>query len=80
MTDSIQPQNVKMAATWNAGGRQYERISQTIADSIEHCVARLNPPRREQLKRDFVAFHDGYRTDLGVAMPRDYLVTIGVRK
>jgi SAM-dependent methyltransferase len=49
MTDAIQPQNIKMAATWNAGGQQYERISQTIADSIEHCVTRLNPQRGERV-------------------------------
>jgi hypothetical protein len=30
--------------------------------------------------RDFIAYHDGFRSELGVAMPRDYLVTIGVRK
>ena len=38
----IQPQNIQMA--WDAGGHQYKRISQTIADSIEHCVNRLAPP------------------------------------
>ena len=37
--------------------------------------------RKEDLKRDFVAFHDAYRTnDLGVAMPREYLVTFGTRR
>jgi SAM-dependent methyltransferase len=218
---AIQPHNIKAAATWNAGGRHYDRISQTIADSIEHCVSRLaprpgervldvatgtgwtarrvaargaavtgvdigadlieaaelarvcrrggrvglttwpadgtiaglfkvmkpympeppsppppspfewgsrervkqllgasfdlrfetgttvlrepsglavwelfvesygpttslaanlDPERRERLKRDFIAYHDGFATELGVAMPRDYLVTIGVRK
>lgn len=40
----------------------------------------LDPERRENLKRDFIAYHEGFRTELGVAMPRDYLVTIGVRK
>lgn len=35
---------------------------------------------RERLKRDFIAFHERYRGDLGVAMPRDYLLTIGSRK
>ncbi len=43
-------------------------------------AANLDPERREQLKRDFIAYHDGFKTELGVAMPRDYLVTIGVRK
>ncbi|MFZ5861221.1 MAG: class I SAM-dependent methyltransferase [Nitrospirota bacterium] len=49
MTEAIQPQNIKMAATWNAGGQQYERISQTIADSIEHCVIRLAPRPGERV-------------------------------
>ena len=49
MTQTIQPQNIKMAATWNAGGQQYERISQTIADSIEHCVTRLAPRPGERI-------------------------------
>lgn len=43
-------------------------------------AANLDPERRERLKRDFIAYHDGFKTELGVAMPRDYLVTIGVRK
>ena len=40
----------------------------------------LDPQRYESLKQDFIAYHEGFKTDLGVAMPRDYLVTIGVRK
>jgi hypothetical protein len=43
-------------------------------------AASCDPDRREQLKRDFVAFHEQYRSDLGIAMPRDYLVTIGFRQ
>jgi len=43
-------------------------------------AAALDPERRESLKRDFTAYHDGFKSELGVAMPRDYLVTIGVRK
>jgi SAM-dependent methyltransferase len=40
----------------------------------------LDAARRKDLQRDFAAFHDGFRTELGVAMPREYLVTIGVKK
>jgi SAM-dependent methyltransferase len=40
----------------------------------------LDAERRECLKRDFIAYHEGFQSELGVAMPRDYLVTIGVRK
>jgi SAM-dependent methyltransferase len=37
--------------------------------------------RKEDLHRDFVAFHDAYRNaDFGVAIPREYLVTIGTRR
>lgn len=43
-------------------------------------AATLEPDRLEALKRDFIAYHDQYRTELGIAMPRDYLVTVGVRK
>ncbi len=39
----IQPHNVKAAATWDSDGLNYNRISQTIADAIEHCVTRLTP-------------------------------------
>jgi SAM-dependent methyltransferase len=35
--------NLKAAATWNAGGTNYDKVSETIADAIEHCVARLAP-------------------------------------
>ena len=31
------------------------------------------------LKRDFIAYHDRYSTDLGIALPRKYIVTVGVR-
>lgn len=43
-------------------------------------AANLEPARRESLKRDFIAYHDSFKAELGVAMPRDYLVTIGIRK
>jgi SAM-dependent methyltransferase len=42
-------------------------------------AASLDATRRESLKREFAAFHDEFRTELGIAMPRDYLVTLGVR-
>jgi SAM-dependent methyltransferase len=42
--------------------------------------ASLDAERREALRRDFVDFHERFRTELGVAMPREYLVTIGTRR
>ncbi|MGH8743748.1 MAG: methyltransferase type 11, partial [Burkholderiales bacterium] len=43
-------------------------------------AANLEPERRESLKRDFIAYHDGFKSELGVAMAREYLVIIGTRK
>src|SRR5207245_258265 len=43
-------------------------------------AATLDADRHRQLQADFAAFHDAHRTELGVAMPREYLVTVGVRK
>jgi SAM-dependent methyltransferase len=43
-------------------------------------AASLDAAHRERLRQDFVAFHEQYRGELGIAMPRDYLVTIGRRK
>ena len=43
-------------------------------------AASLDPQRLESLKQDFIAFHEGFKSELGVAMPREYLVTVGVRK
>ena len=110
---TIRPHNVASATAWNSGGHDYERISGTIADAIEHCVrcldlrpgergarvagidlgpdlieaaqasaaaAGFHPDRRERFKRDFIGYNEGFMTALGVAMPREYLLTLGLRK
>lgn len=43
-------------------------------------AASLDDARRAELRRDFIAFHDGFPTDLGICVPREYWVTIGLRK
>ena len=43
-------------------------------------AANLDPARRASLKRDSIRYYDNFKTELGVAWPRDYLLTIGVRK
>jgi SAM-dependent methyltransferase len=43
-------------------------------------AAGLDDRRRSELKRDFVAFHDAFAAPLGIAMPRQYLLTVGVRR
>ncbi len=49
MSGVIEPHNQKPAAVWNSGGAQYEDISRGIADSIEHCVLRLDPKPSEKI-------------------------------
>jgi SAM-dependent methyltransferase len=46
---TIQPHNERPAAVWSSGGKHYDQISRGIADSIEHCVIRLNPRPRERV-------------------------------
>lgn len=46
---TIQQHNLRAAAIWNSGGAQYDKISQSIADAIEHCVIRLNPQPQERI-------------------------------
>lgn len=43
-------------------------------------AASLDETRRAALAQDFAAFHDKYATGLGVAVPREYLLTIGTRR
>lgn len=40
----------------------------------------LDEERQAELKRDFVAFHEGFRTELGICVPREYLLTFGIRR
>src|SRR5262245_40899987 len=46
---AIQPHNERPAAVWSSGGKEYDEISRGIADSIEHCVMRLNPQPGERI-------------------------------
>lgn len=49
MSGEIQPHNAKPASVWSSGGAQYNEISRGIADSIEHCVLRLDPKPGEKV-------------------------------
>lgn len=43
-------------------------------------AASLDENRRAELRRDFIAFHDGFATELGICVQREYWVILGVRK
>ena len=47
---------------------------------LRTLAGKLDAATRAQLERDFVAFHDGFGTALGVCVPRDYLIVHGVRR
>jgi SAM-dependent methyltransferase len=47
--------------------------TRTLAESLPE-------DRRNDFRRDFLAYYDGYRTELGIAVPREYLVAVGVRR
>lgn len=46
---NILSRNRVAAETWNRGGAKYDRISQQIADAIQHCVDRLDPYQDEDI-------------------------------
>lgn len=59
-------------AAWNTFSNGY--------GPTKSLAASLDETRRAELRRDFIAFHDGFKTDLGICVPREYWVTIGVRR
>jgi ubiquinone/menaquinone biosynthesis C-methylase UbiE len=42
-------------------------------------AASLDPALRSAFREDFVAFHDGFRAELGICVPREYWLTVGFR-
>lgn len=53
------------------------KLFSTIHGPTKTLAASLDPTRCEALRRDFVAYHEQFRNDVGIAMPRQYL---GARK
>ncbi len=49
MAGTVQPHNERPAVVWGSGGKDYDQISKGIADSIEHCVMRLDPRPGERI-------------------------------
>lgn len=43
-------------------------------------AASLDEPRRAELRKALIAFHDTFKSPLGIAMPRQYLVALGTRR
>lgn len=61
------------------GEAAWETFSQGYGPT-KSLAASLDEARRADLRRDFIAFHDGFSTPLGICVPREYWVTGGVRR
>lgn len=59
-------------AAWDTFATGYGP-TRTLAES-------LDAEAREDLREDFIAFHGRFTNALGICVPRDYWVTIGVRR
>ena len=44
----ILPYNQRAAATWGSAGRDYDRISEAVADALAHLVNRIDPQPGER--------------------------------
>jgi hypothetical protein len=62
-----------------SGEAAWERFS-TSYGTTKALANALDEDRRADLKRDFVSFHDRFRTELGICVPREYLLTLGIRR
>jgi len=41
--ESVLAHNERAATTWGSGGRDYDRISEGVADALAHVVSRILP-------------------------------------
>jgi SAM-dependent methyltransferase len=58
-------------AAWNTFSTGY-RPTRSLAASLDE-------ERRDALREEFIAFHAGFPTELGICVPREYWLTVGVR-
>ncbi|PAV26239.1 methyltransferase type 11 [Tamilnaduibacter salinus] len=47
---------------------------------VQTLAGKLDAERRDQFESDFVAFHEQFEDELGVTVPRDYLIVRGIRR
>ena len=47
---------------------------------VTNLLAKLDDDQQEAFRRDFVAFHEQFRTPLGICVPREYVLVYGVRR
>lgn len=47
---------------------------------VKSLMASLDEARQAELRRDFIRFHDGFPSEIGICVPREYCMTLGVRR
>ena len=47
---------------------------------VQTLAGKLDAERRNRFESDFVAFHEEFKDELGITVPRDYLIVQGVRR
>lgn len=47
---------------------------------VKALAASLDEQQQAEFRRDFIALHESFRTELGITFPRDYLVAVGIRR
>lgn len=47
---------------------------------VQALAAKLDAKRRRQFASDFMTFHDKFQDELGITVPRDYLIVVGTRR
>ena len=47
---------------------------------IQALTDKLDETKRTELKRNWIDFHDGFKTEMGICMPRDYRIVRGTRR
>ena len=59
-------------AAWNSFSTGY--------GPTKALAASLDESKRAELRRDIIAFHDGFPTELGICVPREYWMTLGEKR
>jgi SAM-dependent methyltransferase len=63
-----------------ASGEEVWQLFSTSFGPIKTLNETLEGSQREAFEREFIDFHESFRTNGGVHMPREYLLTLGHRR
>jgi len=61
-------------------GREVWELFSTSFGPVKTMNEKLEGERRDTFEQAFIDFHESFRTDGGIRMPREYLLTVGRRR